>query len=120
MVARWRGGAYLAVHSAESYPAALAVHVVPIEATMQQKILLAEIPSHTDCCHGYTQKGLAEGVEGVSEAKSGWSTATVAEWASRRSAAEGLDRSATLEAEKRPTDGKCKHRSSQSVVSARS
>ena len=36
---------------------------------MQQKILLAEIPSHTDCCHGYTQKGLAEGVEGVSEAK---------------------------------------------------
>ena len=41
MVARRGRGAYLAVHSAESYPAALAVHVVPIEATMQQKILLA-------------------------------------------------------------------------------
>ena len=71
MVARLGRGAYLAVHSAESYPAALAVHVVPREATMQQQILLAEIPSYTDCCHGYTRKGLAEGVEGVSEAKNG-------------------------------------------------
>ena len=76
MVARLGGGAYLAVHSAESYPSAPAVHVVPIEATMQQKILLAEIPSHTDCCHGYTQKGPAEGVEGESEAKSCWSAVT--------------------------------------------
>ena len=49
MVARWRGGAYLALHSAEYLPAVLAVHVVLIEATMQQK-------------------GPAEGVEGVSEA----------------------------------------------------
>jgi hypothetical protein len=30
-------------------------------------------------CHDYTRKGPAEGVEGVSEAKSGWSAATVAE-----------------------------------------
>jgi len=65
------------------------------------------------------QKGPAEGVEGVSEA-SGRDAATVAEWASRRSAAEGLDRSATLGAEKRPTEVKGQRRSSRSVVSARS
>lgn len=50
--------------------------------------------------HGYTQNGLAEEIEGWSEATC-WCAATVAKWASRRSAAEGLDRSATLGAEKR-------------------
>ena len=46
------------------------------------------------------KNGRAEEVEGWSEARRG-GTATVAEWASRRSEAEGLDRSATLGAEKR-------------------
>ncbi len=46
------------------------------------------------------QNGLAEEVEGWSEAERR-GAATVAEWASRRSEAEGLDRSATLGAEKR-------------------
>jgi len=47
-----------------------------------------------------TKNGLAEEIEGWSEASCG-GAATVAEWASRRSEAEGLDRSATLGAEKR-------------------
>ncbi len=50
--------------------------------------------------HGDIATGLAEEVEGWSEAER-HGAATVAEWASRRSAAQGLDRSATLGAEKR-------------------
>ena len=58
-----------------------------------------------NCRHGYTHHRLAEEVEGWSEAER-HGAATGAEWASRRSEAEGLDRSATLGAEKRPTEVK--------------
>ncbi len=58
-----------------------------------------------NCWHDYIQDELAEEVEGWSEAKSGWGADTQAEWASRRSEAKGLDRSATLGAEKRQAGG---------------
>ncbi len=61
-------------------------------------------PQLLHCWHGNTQNGLAEEVEGWSEAKR-WQAVTGAEWASRRSEAEGLDRSATLGAEKRQARG---------------
>jgi hypothetical protein len=101
--------AYLAVHSAESFPAVLAVLFALdcIRRTARDyhaakninKSLNMVLPLRY-CLHDDTQNGLAEEVEGWSEASS-WSAATVAEWASRRSEAEGLDRSATLGAEKR-------------------